>query len=202
MWCVTAVLSSVLLWHQLTQHFPLERAQFIALQSCCWWCLSRFSVPWPPLRQRQPYLCNWDIQTSTHTHTHTVVMGYACQDLSLTKTFINTKSVTKQTFCSQVTERLLIAGDPAQHMTLCWVTSQHIIQLRPIKMGRLPCDLDADCSTDNTASLLPARKNTNLAIIPQRDVAVCPISDTSVLLPLLKLVSFYGWRSWNLSSEQ
>lgn len=33
--------------------------------------LVRDSVPWPPLRQRQPCLCNWDIQTSPHKHTET-----------------------------------------------------------------------------------------------------------------------------------
>lgn len=97
------------------------------------------------------------------------------------------------TFSPRVTEWLLSAGDRAQHITLCWVTNQCIIQLRPIKLynsnggivmwpmlvagqpvlltntrGMISCP--PDCSTDNRVSLLCYKKKKNLIIVAQKNV--------------------------------
>ena len=147
---------------------------------------------------RQPCLCNWGVQNSTHTHTHRKrkkererererervqfpsLLGTLQRPISVSWIFILTvitKTITTScltpnltvnhvfslkcnglhyedlcwqnlniwwfvpylwhsqiTFNPRVTEWLHSAGDHAQHITLCWVTNQCIIQLRPIKL--------------------------------------------------------------------
>ena len=129
------------------------------------------------------------------------------------------------TFSPRVTEWLLSAGDRAQHITLCWVTNQCIIQLRPIKLynsnggivmwpmlvagqpvlltntrGMISCP--PDCSTDNGVSLLCYKKKKNL-IVAQKNVRLwdCeayPIPKTSILLLLsvLETCPFLCWCGW------